>query len=572
MRFRELGEEKKFKTAVTVLLAGLTILGSLIVILNNRAAGLGAEAGRDSRLLGIRYLTHLGRSLWESAAEKKLMISWQELGGLMMQADAYENMSRGVDASLYRISRERLAKVRDLLAEQGVVTKAPYFNGPAGAFDFAQYAYDRIYIPAAELLERQDQRKRQGGFWNAKSDAYSAGLAVLAVAVFLLTLSLVLAGRIRFGMAGAGLALILAVSGIAAATALRTWRGPSDESIKALAAASASVMRAQLILDAGGDMAGAKSWADRAKADLEAILVRDPGYLGAELLRSLAEKIAGETLYYDGRVAEGRAALVRAMAGIDRVIRSGRDDGYILWSRGYGELLLGRPHAAVLWLDKALAALPDLGFALGTVKSVALLAAGKKAEAGAALETAVSLALEHPLASNPIYSRTIIRNLERWNEVARLEGLEAMILRLKEAAVCVAVLHTARPKETAAQIAPPRFVDPVYDSHGEIIAYPACQNYPRFTARAHFQLELKGMVKGQSIVSKVFWKSPGQAFWIEQLRLGKTQHWDGPDAARLLGFVANPMPEAGEILVTGEYRLEIYVEGGLKAVATFNIR
>jgi hypothetical protein len=136
----------------------------------------------------------------------------------------------------------------------------------------------------------------------------------------------------------------------------------------------------------------------------------------------------------------------------------------------------------------------------------------------------------------------------------------------------VAVLHSVRPKETAAELAPPRFVSPVTDSKGEVIDYAACQAYPRFTARAYFQLELKGMVKGQSIVSKVFWKRPGQAFWNEQVRLGKVQHWDGPDAARLLGFVANPMPEAGEVLATGGYRLEIYVDGGLKSVAAFDVR
>jgi hypothetical protein len=105
MKFRELSEEKRFRSAVTVLLAGLTILGSLIVILNNRSYVRGIEAGRDSRILGIRYLARFGRSLWESAAEKNLMVSWQELGGLMMQAEAYEKMSGGTDASLYRISR-----------------------------------------------------------------------------------------------------------------------------------------------------------------------------------------------------------------------------------------------------------------------------------------------------------------------------------------------------------------------------------------------------------------------------------------------------------------------------------
>jgi hypothetical protein len=40
VNLRALREDKPFKNAVTVLLAGLTILGSLLVVLNNRAAGL----------------------------------------------------------------------------------------------------------------------------------------------------------------------------------------------------------------------------------------------------------------------------------------------------------------------------------------------------------------------------------------------------------------------------------------------------------------------------------------------------------------------------------------------------
>jgi hypothetical protein len=71
------------------------------------------------------------------------------------------------------------------------------------------------------------------------------------------------------------------------------------------------------------------------------------------------------------------------------------------------------------------------------------------------------------------------------------------------------------------------------------------------------------MTKGASVVSKVYWRSPGQAFWVEQVRLGKVQRWDGPAEARLLGVVAQPFPEAGEILASGDYRLEIYLDGAL---------
>jgi tetratricopeptide (TPR) repeat protein len=572
MKLRKLTEEKTFKSTVTIFLACLTFVGSLIVSLNIAASGRGAAAGRDSRILGIRSLTHLGRTLWDAASEKRLMVAWQELGGLMMQSEAYEKMTGGKDAALYRLTRERLTKVRDLLAAQGQVTQAPYFDPKAGASDFFQYYIDRVFVPAAELLERQEVKKREGGFWGSKTDAFTTALAVLAVAVFLLTLSLVLSGKIRFFMAGTGLFLVLGVVAVAATTAARTWRGPAEESIVRVARASGAATRAQLVLDIGGDLAAAGDFAGRAEKDLEQALAADPEYTTALLLQNRVVAVKGESLFYSGKVEEGRAEIAKAVAGIGRIVKAGREDGYIWWTRAYGELLRGRMDESLRSAEKSLSALPDRAFALGVLKAAALLAGGKKEESEAALESAISQALERPLASDPIDFRTMIKNLERWGEVAPVEGREAMIRRLKEAAVSIAALKKARPEPATAEIAAPTFVSPVYDDRGEIIDVPPRKEFPRFTARAHFLLELKGMKKGQSIVSKVFWKPQGRVFWIEQLRLGKTQHWESPESsARLLGTVENPMPEAGEVLSSGDYRLEYYVDGNLAAVGSFII-
>ncbi len=571
MRIAWLSDDKHFKTAVTVLLAGLTVFGSGILILNVMATARAAEAGRDSRILGIRYTTHLGRSLWEAVSEQKLMVSWQELGGLMLQSEAYEKMTRGKDASLYRLTRERLGKVRDLLAAQGEVTKAPYFDGRAGVFDFAMYYLDRVFVPASELLERQEVKRKEGAFWTSKAAALTTALAVMAVAVFLLTLSLVLAGKIRFFMAGAGLTLILAIAIVAAATAVRTWKGPAEESVKSLARASGTLFRAQAIMEFGGDVRAADLIADQAAADLDRILSRDPEYTAALLLRSRTHQLKGEALLYAGRAEEGRAEMGPAVEGLTRVIRAGREDGYLWWSLAYGELLLGRTAEALRSVDKALAAVPDQRFALGVVKATILLLEKKKEAARQELEEAIAFALRHPLASDAVSYRTIIRNLERKNEVETDDGLAELIRRLKEASVCYAVFQKARPEPGTSSLAALQFVSPIYDKYGDVVDATPNDRFPRGTARAYFLLDFKSMKKDLSIVTKVFWKAPGQVFWVEQLRLGKSQHWEGPDFARLLGFAAFPIPEAGEVLATGEYRIEIYLGGALAATGSFQV-
>jgi hypothetical protein len=218
-----------------------------------------------------------------------------------------------------------------------------------------------------------------------------------------------------------------------------------------------------------------------------------------------------------------------------------------------------------------LALLPDQKFTLGLVKATALLYAGKIQEARDLVEEAVEFALKKPLGADAMNIRTIIKNLVRFNDLHPVDGLPDMIARLKEAAVCLAVLNKARPAGVKSEISTPLFVAPIYDGAGNIIETPAAEEYKRGTGRAPFLFELKGMEKGQSIVRKVYLKAPGQVFWIEQLWLGRAEHWDGPAEARLMGSVENQIPEAGEFLASGDYRLEIYIDGNLKATGLFKV-
>jgi tetratricopeptide (TPR) repeat protein len=567
----KLKDDKIFKTTVTLLLAGLTIVTSLIVIFNVQASSRGSAASRDSRILGIRYLTHLDRTQWEFAAEKDALDFYKELSGLMLQAGAYTMGPGARDVVYYNLARERLDKIRAVLAAEGELTRPPYFNPQLAGADLLQYYLDKIFIPAAEILERQEQKKAEGGFWGSKSDAYTAGLAVMAVAVFLLTLSLVLSGRIRFFMAGSGLLLIAAVISISAAAGTRYWSGPADESIREYARASGHATRAQIIFNVSGDSGATLAAAGEAEAEIDRILVRDPHYRSAIQVRSRLRMLKGETLFYGGKTQESRAELEKASADLATLLRTGPADGYLYWSQGYAEYLLGQREASLRSIGRALELLPDQGLALGTVKAAALLAGGKIDDERAALEAAIEFAVRKPLASDPIYFRTLIQNLERFQELTPVEGLPAAIRRLKEASVSLAVLKKSRPLDEQSEIAPPRFVAPVYDKRGEITDVPPRDQFPKATARAYFLLELKGMQRGQSIVRKVYRRLPGQPFWIEQLMLGRAEHWEGPAEARLLGDVENPIPEAGQVLASGDYRIEIYIEGRLKASGTFKI-
>jgi tetratricopeptide (TPR) repeat protein len=567
--------ERRFKNRITLLIAGLTFITSLIVFINVRAAGRSASAIRDGRIVAIRYLGFLGRSLWSAAEEKDLMNTYQETTGLMMQAQVYERMAKnGGDAAFYKMISGSLDKSRALLLARGELAKPPYFNAQYGAFDYFQYFLDRVYVPTTALKEHEEQKWAESSFWSAKSDSYTAGLAVMAVAVFLLTLSLVIHAHVRIIIAGAGGVMMAAVLALTGFSALSQWHGRSEDSIRLLAQASGNALYAQMIVNYNGDTDAAAVFAGRAKGDVDKIMQEKGDYPAAVLLRARIHSVLGEARYFAGKAEKGRAELEQAAADLDRAIRAGKTEGFTYWSKGYVNFLLGRHEESLAALDKALALLPKEKFTIGLVKAVALLYAGKTQEAQALTEEAIEFALKTPLGGDAMNIRTIIKNIERFNELgapAAPAGLPEMIARLKEAAVCLAVLNKTRPGQVKAEITPPHFVDPVFDGQGNITETPAAEAYKSGTARAYFQIELKGMEKGQSFVRKVYRKAPGQVFWMEQLWLGRAEHWDGPAEARIQATVESRIPEAGETLTSGDYRLEIFVEGKLAAAGNFKV-
>jgi tetratricopeptide (TPR) repeat protein len=580
--------ERRFKNRLTLLIAGLTFITSLIVFINVRASSRSAAAVRDGRIVAIRYLGFLGRSLWSAAEEKDLMNTYQETTGLMLQAQVYERMAKnGGDAAFFKMVSSSLDKSRALLLARGELAKPPYFNAPYGAFDYFQYFLDRVYIPTTALKEREEQKWTESSFWSAKSDSYTAGLAVMAVALFLLTLSLVIHAHIRVIIACVGGAMVAAVLALTGFTALSQWRGRTEDSIRLLAQASGNALYAQMIVNYNGDTDAAAVFAGRAKSDVNKVMREEGDYPAAVLLRARIHSVLGEARYLAGKADNGRAELEQAAADLDRAIRAGKTEGFTYWSKGYVNFLLGRRAESLAALDKALALLPKEKFTIGLVKAVALLYAGKVKEARALTEEAVEFALKTPLGGDAMNVRTIIKNIERFNELGALAetaarpgpggpagvpaGLPEMIARLKEAAVCLAVLNKARPGEVKAEITPPHFVDPVFDAQGTIVETPAAAAYKNGTARAYFQIELKGMEKGQSLVRKIYRRAPGQVFWMEQLWLGRAEHWDGPAEARIQATVESRIPEAGETLTSGDYRLEIFVEGKLVAAGNFKV-
>jgi tetratricopeptide (TPR) repeat protein len=570
---RGLRDEKTFKKAVTLVLAALTFATSLIVIANVRASTRGSEASRDARILEIRFLTYFGKAQWNLAAERDLLSLHSELSLLMFQAQAYIGSAKQPGEALYyRLSQDRLGRVRDVLAKEGALTQPPYSRSQGLGSDQLQYYQDKILVPTSEILERQEQKKAEGGFYGTKSSALTSGLAVLAVGVFLLTLSLVLGGTIRFFMAGSGIAIVAAVLVSSAVTAGQTWHGPGEDAIRTLTHASGLLARGMILFSVNGDPGPALEAAGRAETETDRVLAAEPDYMTAIQIKAAIRMLKGEALFYDGKIDASRPELEQAAAGYDRLIAAGRAPGYNLWFRGNAEYLLGRREASERSYAGALKLMPEQGFRLGAMGAVSMLAGGQIAPARNALDEAIDFARAKPLGSDPFVFRTLIRNLERLQEIRPTPGLPEMIVRLKEARISLAAFGESRPRPEQTKITDLEFVAPIYDKWGDIVDAKPCAEFPRSTARAYFQLGYSGMVRDQSIVRKVYYCAPGLHFWNEMLYLDRAEFWDSPKSeAWLRGDIENILPEAGDVLKSGDYRVEFYINGRQKASAAFKI-
>lgn len=563
--------EKRFRKIVTLLIAGSTVLASSIVWLSVHANARAAAAGRDSRIEAIKFLTFSGQALWNLAREKNLMVAYRELSSLEQLEGVYAAMAKPGEAIINRITQERLTRLMDSLKPFGDPFRPPYFDGSRGGFDFFQLYLDKVFVPAVELQQRQDLKKAESGFWSKKNESYSAALTVLAVAVFLLTLSLTISGRIRYLFSATGILLALALGAGVVHTARRPFHSPPSDEVRTFARASGRLLYAQTLklgagLDRAVDAAGA------ALKELDGILARDPAYADCVPLRANARLIRGESFLFRGDAAGSKREIGLAIADFRSAIRSGFRDGYNLWNLGYAELLDGRYVQSERDYRQALSLLPEQRLGLGVNIALSLLLEGRASESGDELARTVRYSQLHPLASDPLYFRTAIRNLDRFGRIRANPRIGEMANRLKEAFVCIQFLNRPLPPKTDCTVDPLLFVRPQYDESGRIVSLSEQNVFPPFTAHVDYIFSYRKLKTGYHLAQKVYRTAPGELFRREQPILEKSEIWSGSGEGRSGWAIDFPLPGAGQGLGSGRYLVELYVQGNLLSRGEFEIR
>ena len=564
---------RSFRRIVTLLIAGLAFLGTAVEALRVESSARAAVADRDSLVFLITSIGKGNAGAQRYTLERDFMARFQTLvtqGSVDLRL-AEQALSRG-EALAHLQDSSRVQAVREGLRQFSALLNPPYYDPKSGLIDVLRFGVDYMVAPPLKMTERQTVKNEQASAWAGKAESYIFVITILAVSLFLLGLSLTLGGKLKFAFAGLG-CLITAAALIAV---LVIVVGPipkiSDEAIKSYVDGAGQLSYAGMLALAGGDTPEAQAQlvrhADQAIANLCQALLIKHDYAAARLALGETHLLVGQSLLLDPQSGadpdQARGEIVLAIDSLVRASKLGLRTPRVFKDLSWAHILAGEYGAAVSDAQRALALAPDLKLSLGLDVALGLVAEGK-AEAGFdRLESALSWAQAHPLASDVFAFRGMIHNLDRLMEVRPLVGLDKLRKRLKEAFISISYRRTAVVTPTSATVGPLRFsipggVDPLSVGAADPTAFPPG------TGRVDCSFEHAKLAPKAGIVQKVYWHGR-EVPW-----LARAKEWTGRDAGRAVLTIQSPVAGTTAGLNPGRYAVELYVDGNLLQRGEFAI-
>jgi tetratricopeptide (TPR) repeat protein len=194
----------RFNILVAIVIAALAVVGALITKFESDASTLSGLASSDEQM---DYYQAMGAQISGDADTN------YEFGTAYQLWYEYDLLYKGAlqrgdqeTASTYQGLRDALTKTSDLL-------QAPYFIPETGQINLPRYKADTYTANVVELQERQRAASDVSSAWDEKSGTYVLQLTLLAVAGFLLGLSLMTSSRVtRLIFAGSGIPLVVVIT------------------------------------------------------------------------------------------------------------------------------------------------------------------------------------------------------------------------------------------------------------------------------------------------------------------------------------------------------------------------
>jgi tetratricopeptide (TPR) repeat protein len=566
--------DSRFKSIVTLLIAGTAFLGTVTAALRVGASAQAAVSSREARAFIIKAVAKGNAGTQRYTLERNMLAEFQALvmeGSVDLRL-AQEAVSKA-EAVGYLQDAARLNQLRESLRVFSSLLSPPYYDEKSGGVDVLRFGADYMVTPPVRWTEMQRVKGDEADAWENKGGRYIVLITILAVSLFLFGLSLTLGQRLKFLFVALGVLIAAAAAGGVAATVMARVPKTSDEAIKSYVEGAGKLYYASMLALAGGDTPRAEAEvvrrADMAIGSFGEAVAFQHDYAAARQALGETHLLVAQTLLFsrgDGADPEQAGAeLTLALDSLSWVVKRGRADRRLWASLSWAEFLAGNYDRSIAAAERALDLSPDLKLSGGLSVALSLLAGGKPEAAMARLEEALKWAETHPLASDVFAFRGMIQSVDRLMDVRPFDGLNAFGKRLKEAFVSMAYRKTCEVKPTPATISPLRFALPVLDDQGRVAARNPMEIFPVGTGRVDILFEYAKLARGCQVVQKVIWQGR-EATWLTRV-----YDWTGGASGRAAWVVREPVPGTMAGLNPGRYTVELYVDGNLLQAGAFEI-
>ncbi len=373
-------KEEPFKQIVTVLIATVALIATLIAYLQADASNQAGGANRNVQQYALDALgertygeSQLGYHYYTAAQ------AWKQLDVLATSSDRHGNSAA---AARYRSAMDAISQRTDIF-------DAKYFDPDTDVVPNSDaYAADLYVTSAADLAERSVLQLALHSAWDDKANAYIAHLTLLAVALALFGLGLAISGFVRYIFAVAGVLMVSFTIVWAMGTFLQSITTISDEAVDAYAIGY-------------GDNYAARY--QDAVDSLNKALDLEPGYANALAARADAylglyydaysdnyySTLSGDTDAADKSAQEANDLLQKAIDNYEAARTAGKDDVNVNWNLGWAYYLQGKYDEAIQTDDHVLE-LDSTTIGVRMNRAIALLASGRYEDAELEYNTAIA--------------------------------------------------------------------------------------------------------------------------------------------------------------------------------------
>ncbi len=537
----------RFQALTAVAIAVTTALTALLALMQADAAGRDDRGNRDSK----RYATEaLGRQVAGDARTNydyyTAFQAWNEYATL---AEAARGRGDGGAARRFEKLQKSVEPLTPLLAP-------PYLDAAKQEADVARWEAETYVEQIAALREKYVAASGVKEAWDAKANTYIVHLTLMAVALALFGLSATLAG---VGTRALFTAVAGVLVGVATLWAGLTWLAPVPDLREKKGAIEAYAQ--------GAGLAHRERWDEAAKAYTEALGIA-PDYVQALTARAEAwtslGKRAEAAADYEKALAlgDGRAWVAGSLAWIQyeqgrfkeavetnrKALERGPDELWIQFDLGLAQLAAG-----------------DLAGAQATYQAGAEQAARMVAEAKAARREAPSLVWESLEDAG--------QSLDGLIEVIDGDGSEPPKDKLAQARVvrpeAEKLLRTVKSLAVGLEYggAPPAGSPSTGIGELRFAAAGAeeeAESFPDETPNVALRFDYQGLKDGQLVVIKVYLEGEEDPAWRFA---GPWDQGAAGTAERLLA----PAQGASFVMPSGEYHVEVYVDGHLAQRGSFEV-